>query len=397
MTQIPIGEELEAFIEAHLNDDLSKLALQAKKFPKLPFAFALDQIHARKVVGKKLPSWAQIKGLAYPSRLSMEQCSSEATALWKANWIAQHIGNGHCFADLSGGLGADTWAFAQHASGIYVEQQAALCDIAAHNFGRLHNKGIQVICGEAEAVLPTLPACGFIYLDPARRDGEKKLVSLTQCAPDVVSLQNELLQKAPFVLVKVSPLLEIYNTLLQLPTLQKIAVVAVEGECKEVLLLLGREKLDVHPILAVNIRKQGEERFEGSLEEERALPAAVADPMRYIYEPHAAIMKAGLFKTLSAQMQMPKLHPHTHLYTSAQPVPHFPGRGFEVEEILPFQSKLFKKKGLLPSKANVAVRNFPLTAEELQQKAGIQNGGECYIFGTTVRNGESVLLICKKA
>ena len=445
--ELCIADNVKEFIKKHLKDDVNRLALA--KFPEgIDREFVIRQIHARQVLSKKLPSWAENDELVFPKKLSLEQCSSELTAKYKAELLStklqeisrKEFSEDSCsladkkriLIDLTGGMGVDTAFLSDNFDKTYyVEMQEELCEIAKHNFNIL-NKNIEVINDNAEHFLTLCDDVDCIYLDPARRDEYgRKMVSLHDCSPDVVELHDILLKKAKRVLVKVSPMLDIEMVKKELKDISEIHVVAVRNECKEILICQrttdnGQQTCenseDCLQMIAVDLRENWN--FAFTENEELEAQWTLADNVgRYLYEPGAACMKAGCFKLLSQRYGLDKLHRNSHLYTSDELVPDFPGRIFEVVNVVPFDKKTKKniwtlyfedaktqrhkdaKKGseslsLCDSatfkKANVAVRNFPLSAEELKKNLGLQDGSDFYIFGTTMKGEKKVVVLTKK-
>lgn len=389
-----MNETTRQFIREHLNTDVPTLAL--KKAPVgTDFSLALRQIEARQLLQKKVPIWSQNDDLLFPARLSIEQCSSEATAKYKATLL-----QGDTFADLTGGLGVDTYYINsshsfRHAD--YVERQTELCNLAKHNFSVL-GANIQIWNETAEEYLSHCDAVDCIYLDPARRDVHgRKIVSISDCTPNVVDLQKVLLQKAERVMIKLSPMLDISKALEELKSVKDIHVVAVGNECKELVFLMERGFSGQLMLHCANLLT-AQPTLNFTMEEERTCPLHLADePLHYLYEPNAALMKAGGYKWLAERFGVLKLHKNSHLYTSETLVPDFAGRIFEVESWAEYHNKV--KQTLLPdvSKANVAVRNFPLTVEALRKVLKISEGGEVYLFASTLRDGRKVLIRTKKS
>ena len=380
------------YIRQHLNDDVPTLAL--KKAPVgTDVSLALRQIGARQLLRKKAPEWSANDDLLFPTRLPIEQGSSEATARYKAALL-----EGDTFADLTGGLGIDSHYMAQRfAQADYVEQDAELCALARHNFGVLKSK-IQVRNETAEAYLNHCEPKDCIYLDPARRDLHgRKTVSIADCTPNVAKLQDLLLQKAQTVAVKLSPMLDISQALNALRHVKEVHVVAVANECKELLFIMERGFSGQVELCCANLpSSQPALRF--TADEERDCPLHLADEVgKYLYEPNVALLKAGCFKLPSERFRVLKLHKNSHLYTSSTLVPDFPGRAFEVVAWAPYNKKLRQQLLADVEKANVAVRNFPLPVDELRKMLKIADGGECYLFATTLHNGEKTVVRTRKA
>ena len=434
------------FIKKHLKDDVNKLALS--KFPEgVDKQFVIRQIQARQVLSKKLPSWAENDELIFPKKLSLEQCSSELTAKYKALLLSTNphesprmISDNSCIlvdekvstnqhestrmisadscelvdektilVDLTGGMGVDTAFLSDNFDKtFYVEMQEELCEIAKHNF-KVLNKNIEVVNDSAEHFLTICDEVDCIYLDPARRDEYgRKMVSLHDCSPDVVELHDLLLEKAKRVLIKVSPMLDIEMVKKELKDISAIHVVAVRNECKEVLIeiqKLRNSETQKLCIWATDLRENWN--FTFFEEEELNAQWTLADGIgKYLYEPGVACMKAGCFKLLSQCYALDKLHRNSHLYTSDELISDFPGRIFEVIEVFPFDKKTKKEitsllsqeptaKSLQP-KASVATRNFPLSVDELKKNLGLQDGNESYVFGTTMKGEKKVVVLTKK-
>ena len=429
--ELCIADNVKEFIKKHLKDDVNRLALA--KFPEgIDREFVIRQIHARQVLSKKLPSWAENDELVFPKKLSLEQCSSELTAKYKAELLStksheitrREFSEDSCsladekriLIDLTGGMGVDTAFLSDNFDKTYyVEMQEELCEIAKHNF-KVMNKNIEVVNDNAEHFLTICDEVDCIYLDPARRDEYgRKMVSLHDCSPDVVELHDLLLKKAKRVLVKVSPMLDIEMVKKELKDITEIHVVAVRNECKEILICQrttdnGQQTCenseDCLQMIAVDLRENWN--FAFTENEELEAQWTLADNVgRYLYEPGAACMKAGCFKLLSQRYGLDKLHRNSHLYTSDDLIPDFPGRIFEVVNVVPFDKKTKKniwtldfedaKKGSATfKKANVAVRNFPLSAEELKKNLGLQDGSDFYIFGSTMKGEKKVVVLTKK-
>lgn len=387
-----MNETTRQFIREHLNDDVPTLAL--KKAPVgIDFSLALRQIEARQLLQKKVPSWSQNDDLLFPVRLSIEQCSSEATARYKADLL-----QGDSFTDLTGGLGIDTFFIAQHfTKADYVERQSELCELARHNYEVL-GANIEVHNATAEEYLNHCSSVDCLYLDPARRDAYgRKTVGIGDCTPNVAELQNLLLQKARRVMIKLSPMLDISKALEELHCVSDVHVVAVNNECKELIFILERDFLG-SPVLHCANLSTSQPTLSFTFEQEHDCPLRLADePQHYLYEPNAAVMKAGAYKWVSECFGVLKLHKNSHLYTSETLVHNFAGRIFEVEDWADYNKKV--KSTLLAGvdKANLAVRNFPLSVDELRKALKITEGGEVYLFATTLRDGRKVIIKTRKS
>ena len=391
---IHISFDTQAFINAHQQSDVRTLALQAKKYPQVDMLFVLNQIAGRQKAQTKLPSWAAMSDIIYPVHLSMEQCSSEQTACYKASLV-----KGRTLVDLTGGFGVDCSFLSRnfdHAD--YVEHQVELAEIAEHNFEVLGLKDkIAVHAGDGVDFLQGMGRVDVIYLDPARRDNYGgKVVSIDDCEPDVSRLEEMLLQKADTVLVKLSPMLDIKLACQTLRHVQAVHVVAVNNECKELLLLLSKKKgteQDGIPCICVNFSRSGDiQCFDFTEREEQTATTVYADPQTYLYEPNAAVMKAQGFNVLTQRFPVEKLQVNSHIYTSSELVADFPGRRFRILGVSGLGKKELKSflEGI--SQTNLTVRNFPSSVADLRKRLKLKEGGDDYIFATTLQDGRKVLI-----
>ena len=502
------------FIRQHQDDDVRQLAFLGSKYPEVDMPFALDQIRGRKMARVKLPLWASIDGIIYPPHISMEQCSSEQTALYKAELAARLLGlspsssenveekdkecenasnlhlSENCefagkgavdsefakneasckkqqilteadrnvneikeeshegdfseeieFVDLTGGFGVDFSYIASRlgVKSMYVERQTHLCEAAKENFGRLGLKnaivkngdGIEVlhsfaskkddaaseslgIIGEqSQSLLKTKLGLKLIFIDPARRDDAgNKVVSLKDCTPDVTVLQEEMLSKADYVIIKLSPMLDWHRAVSELNCVQEVHIISVNNECKELLLVLSARNMGEMEALSAD----GEAKHVGNLRiycvndaqsfvckesDMEASSVRIAPPvleeMQYLYEPNASLMKAGCFGVLSGRYDVRMLSKNSHLFVSQAPIEAFPGRSFRIIAVSSFNKKELKRHLSGITKANIATRNFPLSVAELRKRLKLKDGGETYIFATTLSNESHVLVITEKA
>ena len=385
--------DTKQFIKDHLHDDVHELALKYHDNAKVDMALALRQIEARQLLQKKVPSWSANDDLLFPPHLSIEQCSSEATARYKASLL-----QGNIFADLTGGLGVDCFFISQNfRHAVYVEQNPELGTLAEHNFTVL-NTPVQIHNASAETYLDRCEPVDGIFLDPARRDTNgRKTVSIADCTPNVIALQDLLLQKAHRVMVKLSPMLDISKALQELRQVKEVHVVAVANECKELLFVLEQNYNEPPMFTCVNLSSD-QPSVSFTQEEERNAPVRLAaEVSAYLYEPNAALMKAGCFRLLTQRYQLSKLHPNSHLYTSENLIPDFPGRIFQVEGWAPYNKKL--KQTLLADveKASIATRNFPMSVAELRKVLGIADDDHVYLFATTLTGDRKVIVKTTKA
>lgn len=514
------------FIRQHQDDDVRQLAFLGSKYPEVDMPFALDQIRGRKMARVKLPRWASIDGIIYPPHISMEQCSSEQTALYKAELAARLLGlspssseneeekdkesenasnlhlSENCefagkgavdsefakneatckkqqilteseenvneikeephegdfseetgFVDLTGGLGVDFSYIASRlgVKSMYVERQAHLCEAAKENFGRLGLKnaivkngdGIEVLHSfaskkeaaaseslgiiedQSRSLLKTNLGLKLIFIDPARRDDAgNKVISLKDCTPDVTLLQEEMLSKADYVIIKLSPMLDWHRAVSELNCVKEVHIISVNNECKELLLVLsarnkggnvgsnsfpvqdnGSVLLSVedfgHPgnlrIYSIN-DSQSFVCDEMEMEESSVkIAPSTFEEMQYLYEPNASLMKAGCFGVLSERYDARMLSKNSHLFVSRDLIAAFPGRSFRIIAISSFNKKELKRHLSGITKANIATRNFPLPVAELRKRLKLKDGGETYIFATTLSDESHVLVITEKA
>ena len=502
------------FIRQHQDDDVRQLAFLGSKYPEVDMPFALDQIRGRKMARVKLPRWASIDGIIYPPHISMEQCSSEQTALYKAELAARLLGlfpssseNGEekekesenasnlhlseiCefagkgavdsefakneatyekqqilteseenvneikgephggdfsketgFVDLTGGFGVDFSYIASRlgVKSMYVERQAHLCEAAKENFGRLGLKnaivkngdGIEVLHSfaskkeaaasdslgitedQSQSLLKTNLGLKLIFIDPARRDDAgNKVVSLKDCTPDVTLLQEEMLSKADYIIIKLSPMLDWHRAISELSHVREVHIISVNNECKELLLVLSARNMGEMEASSAD----GEVKHAGNLRiycvndaqsfvcdeldmetSSVKIAPSTLEEMQYLYEPNASLMKAGCFSVLSERYDARMLSKNSHLFVSQAPIEAFPGRSFRIIAISSFNKKELKRHLSGITKANIATRNFPLSVAELRKRLKLKDGGETYIFATTLSDESHVLVITEKA
>ena len=393
------------FIRDHLTADVRTLALSSHP-DGVDMQYALTQISGWQTARAKIPLWAATDGIVYPKHLSLEQCTSQYIAQYKAGRVEALLGKGLRMADLTGGMGVDCFFISINAAHTcYNEISAELCDCAKVNFKALGRPEIEVNCGSAEDLICKLESdsLDLIYLDPARRgDAGRKLISISDCQPDTVALQDELLRISPNVMVKLSPMLDISRALTELKHVSNVFIIGLEGECKEITLLMQRV-FDAEPtISAVDINSHGtpETVVSSAKSTDAALPLPIAEPTllqpgTYISEPSAPYMKSALFRTLAARTGTALLHPDTHLFWSKEKPESFPGRTFRIEGIIPFDKKNLAP--LIKTQANLSVRNFPESAPALQHRLKLRDGGPRYLIATTLSDSRRVLLDLKKS
>ena len=437
-----MNQATQDFIRQHQDDDVRQLAFLGSKYPEVDMPFALDQIRGRKMARVKLPRWASLEGIIYPPHISMEQCSSESTALYKAELAARLLGLPASssgtemktekeieFVDLTGGFGVDFSYIAARlgVKSMYVERQAHLCEAAKENFERLGLKNAIVKNGDGIEVLPSfLPkkddaasaddSLGIIYdqplsllktklglklifIDPARRDDAgNKVVSLKDCTPDVTVLQEEMLSKADYVIIKLSPMLDWHRAISELSNVREVHIISVSNECKELLLVLSARNMGENlRIYCINDAQSFVcDELDMEFSQVKIAPSTLEE-MQYLYEPNASLMKAGCFGVLSGRYDARMLSKNSHLFVSQAPIEAFPGRSFRIIAVSSFNKKELKRHLAGITKANIATRNFPLSVAELRKRLKLKDGGETYIFATTLNDESHVLVITEKA
>jgi len=384
------------FIREHAEADVRQLALQGTKNPEVDLSFALEQIAGRQKAKTKLPSWAAVDGIVYPPHLSMEQCSSEQTARYKA-LIA---GKGALIVDLTAGFGVDMAFMSQgFQKAVHVERQAPLCAISSENYKLLGLNHIEVICADGIDYLHQLEHADLIFLDPARRDDHgARTYGIADCTPNVLELRDELFEKADRVMLKLSPMLDWRKAVEDLGHVNEVHIVSVDNECKELLLILSKEKKPLK-LLCVNNNQV----FEGDqgdwLNERSIAEIRVPVPMSsqaYLFEPNASIMKAGCFTLLEQRFNVSQLDKNSHLFVSDHDISDFPGRRFTIEKTTSMNKRELKTALAGIDKANITVRNFPLSVAELRKRLKLKDGGNLYLFATTLADGQHQLFLCRK-
>ncbi len=384
------------FIREHAEADVRQLALQGTKNPEVNLTFALEQIAGRQKAKTKLPTWAATDGIIYPPHLSMEQCSSEQTARYKAN-IA---GKGALMVDLTAGYGVDmAFVSPNYRRAIHVEQQASLCAISSENFKLLGLNHIEVVCADGVDYLHQLDHADLIFLDPARRDDHgARTYGIADCTPNVLELRDELLQKADRVMLKLSPMLDWRKAVEDLGHVNEVHIVSVDNECKELLLILSKEKKPLK-LFCVNNNQV----FEGDqgdwLNERSIAEIRVPVPMSsqaYLFEPNASIMKAGCFALLEQRFKVAQVDKNSHLFVSDSDISDFPGRRFLIEKTTSMNKRELKAALAGIDKANITVRNFPMSVAELRKRLKLKEGGDLYLFATTIAGHQHQLFLCRK-
>ena len=382
----------QEFIDAHAHEDVRALAL---RYHREDMPFLLAQIAGRQTAKQKIPSFYRTRGIVYPPHLSLEQASSEITARYKASLVPPGKAR---LVDLTGGMGVDFSLMAPsflHAC--YLEQEEELCRIAAHNFALLGLKQVTVTMAKGDDALAKMEKADLIFLDPSRRDeGGRKVFRMEECSPDLTQLKELLLEKAERVMIKYSPMLDISLALRTLGEVSEVHIVSVENECKELLFILSKDAGECR-YHAVELHLSGERQvFSFTREDERQEAVVTSHPGRYLYEPNAAVMKAGAFNAVGNSYKVMKLHKHSHLYTSDRLLPDFPGRIFTIDEVMVANRVNIRRYVSQTEKVNIAVRNYPISVAEIRRKTGLKDGGEDYLFATTLADGQKVWIITRK-
>lgn len=450
-----MNDETREFVAMHRNEDVRELALKAKRVEGLDLPLALDQIAGWQIARKKLPQWASCEGIVYPPHISMEQCSSQFTAQYKSE-VAQTLlapaatvrarvsDSGEsdnqttksepqlsdsaesvmqtaksafqlsdslesdtlvarrAMVDLTGGFGVDFSYLARGFSqATYVERQRHLCDLAEHNMAALGLDQARIVCGDGVEYLRQMGPVDFIYLDPARRDEHgSRTYAIEDCTPNVFELRDLLLSKSQYTLVKLSPMLDWRKAVADFDgTVREVHIVATGNECKELLLVLGQqvhEEPSAPRVFCVNDNQRIDYDSAAYTQGLRIGGKPLPETKNYLYEPNASIMKAGCFDLVEERFGVTQVGPSSHLFVSATPVADFPGRGFAIEAIGGMNKKDIKRLLNGTKQANIAVRNFPLTAPQLRKKLKLADGGPVYLFGTTMQGCDHVLLRTSK-
>ena len=434
-----LNEATRQFVCLHGDDDVRRLALQAHATPNVDLPVALDQIRGRQTARQKLPSWAATEGIVYPPHLSMEQCSSEQTAQYKAQLLARLLQSefsmksaffadspaaSHgdcCFLDLTGGFGVDFVAMAKALSDfsaqtndncqnrfVYVEQNARLCDLARHNFPLLGLPDVEIVCDTAENFLKSssllLPRSSFlVYIDPARRDAHgQRTYALEDCTPNLLEIREQLFKIADLIVIKLSPMLDWHRAVEELKTVSEVHIVSVANECKE-LLLVVQKKAQKTRIFCVNDHQSFS--YDGE-NNEKTVPCiaetAFLSEKNLLFIPNSSVMKAGCFAELCDRFRLASLAPNSHLFvkideSSTEKTDDFPGKIFQISAISSMNKRDLREKFKDIDRANIATRNFPMKAEELRRRLKLREGGDNFVFATTLADGKHVLILCKHA
>ena len=381
----------QEFIDNNLTSDISSLLLKKNHDITVDIKLLIEQIEAKKRCKKKLPTWYETENIYYPNKLNIEQTSSEITAKYKSELVY-----GKSIIDLTGGFGVDCFYFSSRFKNvIHCEINEELSKIVNHNYNELKTNNIDCIATDGiDYLKSTKNSYDWIYVDPSRRhDTKGKVFFLDDCIPNIPENLELLFRNSKNILVKTSPLLDLTVGIKGLKHVKEIHVVAVNNEVKELLWILEKDYGDSINIVAVNLKPNKTELFEFLLSEETIAKVTLSEPLSYLYEPNAAILKSGAFKSVASQLNVLKLHPNTHLYTLDKLI-DFPGRRFKIDKVLPYNRKLLKKEFIY--KANVAIRNFPETVDQIRRKLNIKDGGKNFLFVTTSIITNKVIIICSK-
>jgi hypothetical protein len=392
MNKAILNKKVQEFIDVNLRLDTNGLILKKSIFIEVSNKELAEQIIAKLKCKDKLPTWFGLESGLFPVKISIEQTSSEETAKYKASLIS-----GKNIVDLTGGFGVDDFYFSRNfESIIHCELNPELSEITEHNFKELGVGNCTFFAGDGLVLLQNSEEkFDWIYLDPSRRSDVKgKVFLLKDCLPNVPDNLELLFLKSNNVMMKTSPLVDISQGISELKGVKEIHVVAVKNEVKELLWILEKESSGDILIKTVNLIGEDKQEFEFALSSEGNQDPKYSLPLNYLYEPNSAILKSGAFNQVSVQLELFKLNKHSHLYTSQDLIP-FPGRSFEIKEVIPFQKKMLKKR-FGGSKANITIRNFPKKVDELRKDLNIKDGGDVYLFFTTNRTGEKVCLVCGK-
>lgn len=391
-----LSSDIKQFVEKHENDDVKALALQSKRYPDIDIHFAIRQIVGKQIAKNKIPTWYKNNDIIYPKHLSLEQASSEATARYK-----MQLCEGKSMVDLTGGMGIDfSFLATRFQKSTYVEQQQELVDIAAHNMAALELRNAIVIQGDSTSYLAEMEKVDLIYIDPARRDSAgKKAVLIEDCVPNLKDIDDVLEEKADTIMIKLSPMLDISLAVKTIKHIVDIHIISVNNECKE-LVFVKKSGINQSPTIhSINILNNNQtDIFTFSKENEEQLVIEYTNEAgKYLYEPNSSIIKGGAYKSVAKRFSLQKLHISSHLYTSDTLYSDFPGRRFVIENTITLNKKDIKTYLSGISQANITTRNFPLSVQEIRKRTKLKDGGDTYIFATTLADEKKILFLCKKA
>jgi hypothetical protein len=387
-----MNQETLDFIQINADADVRQLALRGTKDTKVDLTFALEQIAGRQKARTKLPSWAAIDGIVYPPHLSMEQCSSEQTARYKACIVSE----GALVVDLTAGFGVDMAFISQRFQrAVHVERQTQLCAISSENYKQLGLNHIDVVCGDGVDYLHQMPHADLLFIDPARRDHHGgRTYSIADCTPNVIEMRDEMLEKADKVMIKLSPMLDWQKAVSDLCHVREVHIVSVDNECKELLLVLSKQE---KPLEIYCVNNEAVFKYEPFQQKQMSSQEPLApSSANYLYEPNASIMKAGCFELLSQRFKLSQLDKNSHLFVSDREIADFPGRQFIIDSQTSMNKRDLKDALSGISQANITVRNFPMSVAELRKRLKLKDGGDVYIFATTVTNQGHQLFVCRK-
>lgn len=385
-----LDSKIQDFINRQLHSTAADLMLQASKYPEWDMKAIVQQLVGKQIAKKKIPSWFANNNILYPIRLSLEQCSSELTAIYKSSILSSGEG-----IDLTGGLGVDTYFLAlKSESVIYCERNKDLAAVVLNNFKALKLNNCEVFTGNGIECLQSQNKLDWIFVDPARRKESQRVFRLEDCEPNIINLKDLFFEKANHVLIKTAPLLDIQQTLNDLSNVKEVHIVSVHNDCKEVLYLLEKDFSAETEITCVNLKNDLKELFRFKFSTERNTINTYSQPLKYLYEPNSSIMKSGAFKSVASEYKLHKLHKHSHLYTSNEMLTDFPGRSFKIKTTIPPDKKSLTKH--IKGKANLACRNFPQKVDVLKKKLKLKDGGSDYVFATTLLNDKPKLIVCEK-
>jgi 16S rRNA G966 N2-methylase RsmD len=382
--------DVQQFISDNLKSDITKLILKGSPFKDVSIQELANQIIAKQKSEHKLTSWFQAKNMYYPPKVSIEQTSSEITANYK-----MHLVEGTSIIDITGGFGVDCFYFSKRFKEvIHCEINTKLSSIVKHNNQQLNIKNVVTFSGDGLAYLKnTVANFDCVYIDPSRRNDLKgKVFLLKDCLPNVPENIDFLFSKTNQILLKNSPILDITSAINELQFVKEIHVIAVKNEVKEVLFLLEKNYEQKIQIKTINILKKDSQKFNFNLN--KSAVSSYAAPLNYLYEPNAALLKSGGFHHISSQLNVFKLHQHSHLYTSKNLI-NFPGRTFKIETVISYDKKQINKL-VSSKKANITTRNFPKTVAQIRLETKIKDGGTLFLFFTTNNDGKFIVVFCAK-
>ena len=392
MNKLILNTGSQDFIRDNLSSDIMAVLLARPIFDGISQKELAEQIEAKKKCQDKLPTWFNTPKIYYPNKRNIEQTSSEITATYKAGIVS-----GRSLVDLTGGFGVDSYFFSKKIDRVlHCEINPELSDIARHNFKVFGQKNMECHAEDGLSFLKkTTTKFDWIYVDPSRRNDKKgKVFLLEDCLPNLPEHLPLLFDKTEKILVKTSPLFDIKKGIGELDFIKEVHVVAVHNEVRELLFVLEKGYRGSIEIKTADLYQEQINSFDFELGDEQEVQTHFGAPSSYLYEPNAAILKSGGFKSVASTFGLKKLHPHSHLYTSDKLI-EFPGRRFYIERSLPYSKKSFKSMGI--SKANITTRNFPMSVAELRKRHKIKDGGDRYLFFTKTTGDSLWLLDCKKA